>query len=69
MTPLVALQTAMYEKLTGLGYKVFDYRPVEEVFPYMVIGEDDMNSSHMKNKSHYTVYSTVHVLRQCWMLL
>lgn len=61
MTPLLALQTAMYETLTGLGYIVFDYRPMEEPFPYMVIGEDDLSSSHLKDKPHYTVISTVNV--------
>lgn len=61
MTPLIELQKSMDTTLTGLGYSVFDYRPVEEHFPYIVIGEDAVTSSMTKTIPHYTVVSIVNV--------
>lgn len=60
-TPFEALQKGMYDKLTSLTYKVYDHRPENKAFPYIVIGEDSLASSHTKTKEHYTVISTVHV--------
>ena len=40
--PSVAIQTALYERLSGAGYSVFDNVTQAEGKPYLIIGEDTL---------------------------
>lgn len=68
--PLNALQTGIYNRLTGYtalttalgGSKIYDHVPHETDAPYVVIGEDTVNESDTKTANGWDFIITIH----CW---
>lgn len=61
MEASLELQQAINESLTVLGFDVYDYRPKKEVYPMILIGDDNQSDLDVKNADYVSVKTTIMV--------
>lgn len=60
--PFIELQKAIYSTLQTLNIPIYDHIPQDTLtFPYIFIGDDVFIDSPLKDLSHYSCYSNIHI--------